>query len=258
MASSSQGYIKNNLLERLSARETFKSLVEEWWEENGWGKAPLPNLSNVGLIARPIATFRYEDALFVTLCERHGLTPVWSEYTGDKLSTVSNVKRSLLHVNLCSGRGKKNGLQLNRVERLANVNHWIGKPLNTIRTIHGSSLVDFHHQHQDRVFSFENAALRFDWTLWLKQIGSAKDYYEAYLSAFIAHAILFEDYHAGESGAVLDNFSAGVFEPAWQAVSKRFGVPPLITPLPWHEDYRYYPADEHWREHGVLRQEHLQ
>ena len=256
MVSSSQSYIKNNFLDLLLERAEFKPLVEEWWEENGWGKPPLPNLSNIGLIARPIATFRYEDALFVTLCERHGLTPVWSEYTGDKLSTVSNVKRSLLHVSFCSGRGRNNGLKIGRVQKLADVNRYIGQPLNTINTDAGT-LVDFHHQHQDRVFSNENAALRFDWTLWLKQIGSAKDYYEAYLSEFIAHAILFEDYHAGESGAILNNFSAVVFEPAWQAVSKRFGVPPLITPLPWHEDYRYYPADEHWREHGVLRQEHL-
>ena len=248
-------YAKHNLHEQLSVRQAIKSLVEEWWDDNGLSKPPLPDISNIGLIARAIATFRYEDAIFVVNCEKFGLKPVWCEFTGDQMSSASRFKCSLLHVTRCTGIGRNNGLKVQQAIQLANINCCINKPLNMINTSQGS-LVDFHHQHQDKVFF---NAVRSDYTAWLKQMGGASAYYEAYLSMFIAHAVLFEDYHGGEeSGKSLDNFFVRVFKPAWQAVTKRFGVVPLMFLLPWHENYRFYPADQNWREHGVLQKKHLQ
>jgi hypothetical protein len=74
--------------------------------------------------------------------------------------------------------------------------------------------------------------------------GRANDYYEAYLSLFISHAILFEDYHGGESGAELGGFTARVFEPAFAALEERFGYTPIIVRLPWWKELGLFPDPE--------------
>jgi len=250
---SREGYVKHGLRETLLERQHLKALVEEWWQDRYWGSPPLPEIDGIGVMARQIATFRYEDVAFAELCQKHGLTPVWLEYTGDKMSSESSFKRSLLRVHFCSGRGKNGGLQLQKPKNLADLNLYVGKPINTIATQDGL-LVDFHHQHQDKVCL---GAIRSDATKWVKKMGGARDYYEAFLAIFIAHAVLFEDYHGGESGKVLDHFTSIIFEPAWQAVTKRFGVSPLIYPLPWIPEFKYYPIDHNWRQHNVVTEDHL-
>jgi hypothetical protein len=237
----------------LERRRDLRSAVEEWWCRKGWGLPPLPDLPNIAVMARQVGTFRYEDAAFVMRAEIAGLTPVWLEYTGDLMSTQSNYKRSLLELLYCEGRGRNGGLKIRRKEKFSCAQRWMGRPLNEIRE-GDRLLLDLHHDHQDRVYP---NAIRRDITGWLKQIGSAKDYYEAVCAMYIAHGVLFEDYHGGESGNVLDDFTARIFEPAWQATVGRFGVVPLIVKLPWGEGFRCYPMNEHWREHRIVLPEHL-
>jgi len=246
--SSQNSYTRANLRSILAERSNLKSEVEKWWKASGFGAPPLPDIPNMAILARQVATFRYEDAAFVKHAEGEGLTPVWFEYTGDKLSQESSFKRSLIEVHVSKGRGKRGGLKTKSIETVANLSEWNGKPLNTVMTSSGN-LVDFHHAIQDRI---RPGSLRIDGTDWVKKMGGAKRYYEAYLSVFIAHAILFEDFHGGESGKTLHSFTATVFEPAWRTVTARFGATPLITPLAWSPEYRFYPADASWLEDGVV------
>lgn len=238
--------------ETLQVREKIKPLVEEWWQENGWGMTSLPQIPNAAVLARQLATFRYEDAVFASMSEEVGLVPVWFSYTGDKFSTESKLKRSYLHPVYCDGCGRNKGLKL-RTERLvADMNRYSGRTLDQISTLHGVSLVEYHHEHLQQMYP---DALTCDNTQWLKKIGTganaAKKYYCAYLSLFLAHAVLFEDYHGGESGTALDNFTSEVFEPAYAEVAKLFGVSPLIVKLPWWNELQYYPANSNWKDHGV-------
>lgn len=240
--------------ETLANRKDLRSSVEEWWLFKGWGLPPLPPVTNMAVMARQIGTFRYEDAAFVMRAENAGLVPVWLEYSGDKMNSRSNYKRSLLEIFHCDGRGRSGGLRIRSKEKFASIQEWSGKPLNVIKGHDNRTLLDYHHEHQDRVYP---EAIRRDVTQWLQQMGAARDYYEATVSIYVAHAVLFEDYHGGESGEVLGSFTTEIFEPAWHATFERFGAVPIVVKLPWGEGFRCYPMDDNWRNHGIVLPEHL-
>lgn len=227
----------------LEQRQALRPVVEAWWLTNGWGLPPyfVTNPSLVGAICRQMATARYEDVVFACLAREAGLTPIWLEYLADNFSDKNSYKRSLLQRHICRGRGRNGGLRLGR-ERLANTAVCNGQTLGDIKVAEGLYLTEYHHRLQDVIIP---GAVRFDISPWLKAIGNgrANDYYAASLSLWVAHGVLFEDYHGGESGQELDGFTTQVFEPAWRKVVETFGVRPLIVPLPWQTEFAYYPAD---------------
>ena len=238
-----------DVAEELKRREKLRCVIDKYFSQLGFGYPPLPtSIQNMAIMARHIATFRYEDAAFTILARRAGLHPVWLEYTGDKMVSCSRVKMSLLTPFFCNGRGRNMGLRL-RKERLAHIDMWNGEKIWKIQTKQGMSLLSYHHAHLERMMP---GATRADITEWLEQIGNAKNYYSIYLTIFIAHGVLFEDYHGGESGNRLDRFTIDVFEPAWQSVVQRFGIKPLIVRLPWYDGFQYYPESRNWAEHGVI------
>ncbi len=231
-----------------AARAKLRLVVQEWWLENGWGMPPLPaEVEAPAILARQLATFRYEDAAFVLLAERAGLTPVWLSYNGDKFYTGSNLKRSYLHPVYSTGAGRNGGLRTFK-RKLADPKACTGMRFTEISTICGLGLPEYHNAHQDRVYP---GAIRADNTAWVKNIGTAKQYYRAYLSLFLAHSVLFEDYHGGESGSELDGFTEQVFQPAYEELYSLFGLNPLIVKMSWRDEMKYYPADANWRNHGV-------
>jgi len=68
---------------------------------------------------------------------------------------------------------------------------------------------------------------------------------------------LIEDYHGGESGEVLDGFTARVFEPTVTRLKEMFGVGPLVVALPWWPELALYPTGEwlrSWRKVDVVLQ----
>jgi len=220
--------------------------IEEWWRSKSW---PIPNIpaGEFGMLGRQIATARYEDLLFSEIVKAVGLNPLWLEYTMDKFFLHSSYKRSLIHMIHCSGKGKNDGWKI-RKEKLACVHHSHGKLLTDIQTKHGS-LVEYHHAFQKK---FIPDAVRIDISDTFRQG------YAVYLSLFIAHGILFEDFHGGESGVALDGFTANVFQPAWKILVDELGIKPLITPLPWWDGMQFYPANHNWLEHGVFDRQSIE
>lgn len=244
--------------EEVARRQPLRYQIEAWWLENGWGNPPIVQAMEgrlCGVLTRHIATFRYEDGLFSLMAKEAGLHPVWLEYVDDKFVDVSPYKRSLLRPTLCFGRGRRGGFKLRKENLVANEGFWRGKPLQNIVTDQGEQLVSWHHVLQDEMLRgfLTESPKRTDCSEWLAKVSpTAYGYYEAYLSCFIAHAVLFEDFHGGESGQELDSFTRGIFEPAWKRVHEQFGVSPLIVRLPWWESLGYYPGDGEWRSHGVI------
>lgn len=244
--------------EEVARRQPLRYQIEAWWLENGWGNPPIVQAMDghlCGVLARQVATFRYEDGLFSLMAKEAGLHPFWFEYTADDYADKSNYKRSLLRPTLCFGRGRRGGLRLRKEILVDNEGLWRGRSLSTINTDHGGKLVEWHHKLQDQMLDgfLAQSPKRTDCSGWLAKVSpAARGYYEAYLSMFVAHAVLFEDYHGGESGTSLDDFTGGIFEPAWKRVAERFGVSPLIVRLPWWESLGYYPGDGEWRSHGVI------
>lgn len=245
--------------EEIARRQPLRNQVETWWQENDWGLPPIIQAMDghlCGVLARHVATFRYEDGLFALMAKEAGLHPCWFEYTADEYADKSSYKRSLLRPTLCFGRGRRGGYKLRKDPLVENEGLWRGKPLQTIVTDHdGGKLVEWHHKLQDQMLEgfLAQPPKRMDCSEWLAKVSpTARGYYEVYVSLFISHAVLFEDFHGGESGQELDSFTRGIFEPAWKRVQERFGVSPLIVRLPWWESLGYYPGGREWRSHGVI------
>ncbi len=238
-------------IDLLASRYSLRTAVKEWWLEKEWGIPPIPASNNLAVLARHVGTFRYEDALFFEMARLMGLHPTWMEYRNDRMFVGSNSKRSLCHPKMSEGRRNKNGELIIVTKKLANPNQWEGRPLNTIVLDNGQPMIEWHNEHQDRMLSGKKYS-RFDITPWYREIGPVREYYVGLLSLFVAHGVLFEDYHGGESGGGLDSFTQEVFTPAWELVRNKFGVEPLIVKLPWWPELGYYPSTINWREHGVI------
>lgn len=240
--------------ELLLSRKAYRTTVEAWWGESG---VPFPqSLSGepAGVLARHLASFRYEDAVFVLLAERAGLKPVWLTYKEDILATSSPYKVSLLRPRMVLRLGRT-GTPVVEVAKLACPHKNDGKRLSGVICNHGSNQpLPEHHEsllraHYPRASAEDLSSANALWG------GKADAYYTAYLSLFVAHGVLFEDYHGGESGAELGGFTERVFEPSFSAVEEKFGVRPVIVKLPWWRELSLYPdpgfsARVPWRLHS--------
>jgi len=190
------------------------------------------------------------------MCEQGGLTPLWAPYEGDWYVDKSPLKCSYVQPRIVRGFGKTDKPILHK-ERLVHPTTCQGKRLNEISVNPRLSLVNWHRFWLERVYP---DAIVTDFShIYMRAGGRPPDYYPFLLSLFLAHAVLFEDYHGGESGTRLDRFTSGIFEPAFTGVEARFGIPPLIVPLPWWKELGYYPSLEFcqklpWKMHPILRE----
>ncbi|PIR77029.1 MAG: hypothetical protein COU30_04700, partial [Candidatus Magasanikbacteria bacterium CG10_big_fil_rev_8_21_14_0_10_38_6] len=89
----------------------LKQEVEQWWQSLGCGIPELPQDDGhlYALLARQVATARYEDIVFKFVAEAGGLAPLWGSYTGDKFSVHSAYKKSLVDPFIIDGRGRSGG-----------------------------------------------------------------------------------------------------------------------------------------------------
>lgn len=117
------------------------------------------------------------------------------------------------------------------------------QPIETIKTKWGESLADFHH----RLLTIAGLSIELsDASSWYKSNGKkAAGYYDKFLSLFLCHGILFENFITNEEE---DRFSKSVVFPAFKQVVDHFGIKPLIVPLVPHETastiyWRCYPAE---------------
>lgn len=229
-----------------------KEMMEDWWKSKNW---PIPNFpnGNFGILARSVATTRYEDLVFAEMARAVSLQPLWLEYIEDKFVSISNFKRSLIEPFFCSGKGRNGGWCVSKV-KLASIPENDGRRISDIQT-GNTSLVEYHRNLQKK---FIPEATRKDMSEVLMAFNNAKHYYPAYLSWFVAHGVLFEDYHGGESGDKLSNFTKNIFQPSWEEVHERIGLKPLIVPMPWWDGMQYFPADHNWLEHGVVLEQSIE
>lgn len=269
---------KDLLLDRRSSRFA----VQEYWTEKGFS-FPDAFLDErpLGFVSRHLATARYEDLVFMRMCKKAGLAPIWSTYIGDKFIDRSPIKYSYLQPRVVTGFGRNESPIVRRL-RLAEPRAWEGRPLDEIEMFDGifqETLVRYHEAKLTEIYNGPRilTALRRsllgvlfdidsllprikDFTQVYRACGKAKDYYPLLLSLAVAHGAMFEDFHGGESSGVeLGSFTQRVFEPAFREVTELFGIPPLIVPLPWWKELGYYPSLElcrarDWRTHPVLRE----
>ncbi len=189
---------------RFESRRALRRDVEAWWNSQSWGRPSLTEAHRaMAILARQIATFRYEDGAFVLLAEAAGLEPSWFELATDLFSRKSPFKRSLVRPRFCSGRFSDGSLreQPFTVEPVTDLDG-PRVALSSIRLSQDRwpdlprvcSLPAFHHR---QLFECHPSAYLGDNTAWLSRHGNARSYYLPFLSLFVAHCVLFEDYSGG-------------------------------------------------------------
>ena len=242
----------------LSERRHLRTKVEKWWQRQGWY---IPDCflehTRIAAFGRAVATRRYEDALFLNYANASELRPIWMEYTNSAFSSHSPFKRSLLQPIFYEKHGKNGGL-VSKKKPLAPIEVNRTKKISDIKIESECSLVEYHHDLHSHFKLGERSII--DFSKFYGQFGGASCYYLAYLSLFIAHAVLFEDYHGGEDSHTLGDLTDKIFYPAYEKLEALFGVPLLLVRMPWHENLRLYiPKDcNDWEHHGVIPEEFFQ
>jgi len=225
-------YTYTDPLELLQSRYLMRSRIEKYWRKQG---NPIPSciteLNNMAYRARHVATARREDFIYARTAGILGLTPGWSEFVQDKYVQMSRPKTSLLRM----------ALSANESISIADPKSWEGRTLSEITTKAGTNLVDFHHRLWNQI---PGTKVRIDCSDWVQSFGNAEDYYFPELSLYVAHGVLFNDFHPASNPLSSNGsawFTEKIVEPAFEKVKEVFGVSPIIFPFSYQPGFEIYP-----------------
>lgn len=180
------------------------------------------------VLFRQLATPNYELRRFVSLVEPIHIKPLFWEYYEDKFTSNNEFKHSLGKLVFYQGKGKKGGVKTEKIN-IVDFNNLDGEKITESKTISGSSLIDFHHDLFKETYRTFNKDVFFDASQWFaKHGGNAKLYYPSFISLFVRHAILFEDFFLNDKEI---SFTRDIFLPAFIDVYKITGEKPLIVAL---------------------------
>jgi len=177
------------------------------------------------VLARPVMTPDIEHKHFLGFAEKIELKPISWEYLQDKFYTINSDKLCLAKMSFFHGRDN-NGNNKISVKKIIDFKKSEGKKISDLETLWGENFVEFHHRILKLIHS--NMEL-YDGTDWYKKRGRASaDYYVYYLSIFLCHGVLFENFITDEYET---KFAKEVVFPAIEQIKKLFNVIPLIVPL---------------------------
>jgi hypothetical protein len=126
------------------------------------------------------------------------------------------------------------GRDMVRFKTVIDFNKSTGKSIGELTASCHVPLVDFHHMLFENVTGLAVEDVCIDGTPWFKANGGvAEHYYTSLLSFFIRDAILFDNFMLNSKEK---RFTTQIVLPAFQEVTKRFGVRPLIVQLLPGED----------------------
>ncbi len=181
------------------------------------------------VLFRQVATPNYEVRRFLHLVEGiGGLEPVLWEYYEDKFTSNNSWKYTLGKIPFFMGQKQNAPQRIERI-RIIDFDRYDGKKLSRVKTIWGQPLVEFHHKLFEHTYISLPDGYFFDSSGWSAKHGdTAAHYYAPFLSLFVKHALLFENFMLDEKEL---SFSKEVFLPAFIEVYRRTGRKPLIVCL---------------------------
>ena len=195
------------------------------------------------VLFRHIATSNYEVRRFMIAADSlEGLQPLILEYTNDQFNDRNEGKYFLGKLCFHKGRNHKAEMIWENA-RIIDFNGSNNRPINSIKTIWGESLVDFHHGLFSRSFP-KHAGNISDISDWLHTFGPRpKEYYKPFLSLFLRDGILFENFHPGGKETT---FTRDIILPALTAIREESGYKPLIVTIEPTE----IEEDRFWHAHA--------
>ncbi len=236
-------YIKSHQavseLQRRKKNKTLDGMIEKWFCENHLpeGFVNLTKHNVVGVLARHVPSYKYEDIKFIEIANKLGIIPYWISYRKDTFTTRNPDKNSLWKLSVPNGKGLRNIKLLKRPDRYERFS------LDQIVLRNGEKLVDFHKRIR-KFFIPDLCENIVECSPWLGKFKNSREYYKYYLALFIKHAILFEEFHPQGSNKDEDKFRMQVVEPAIVKIEEFFGLKPLIVRIPWiGNELNTYPKE---------------
>ncbi len=165
---------------------------------------------------------------FFDLAKEADLKPACVEFTDDKFVAGNSDKYHLCKLFFHNGNGKNGGAKIS-TKSVVDFNKFEGIKFNKMKTLWGEDFVDFHHHISHGALPNTKNQIH-DFSNWFKKgIAKSKRYYYAhYLSLFLCHGILFENFLTNEEEI---EFSIKKVIPSFNMIEKKFGLKPLIVPL---------------------------
>jgi hypothetical protein len=207
---------------------------------------------------RQITVANYENRRFLNLVDASdAIEPLFWEYWDDKY-TPNELKRPWGKLHFYHGKGKNGGDKIEHLN-IIDFNLSNGKKIQEVRTLWGERLLDFHHALLKENLKVLNPSIFYDASKWFSRQGArAKNYYESFLTLFVRHGILFEDFmlEGKESEFIHD-----VFVPAFLSAWQKTGHKPLIVNLAaprieGQQFWYFHPAsDKTFLEERIKKQE---
>jgi hypothetical protein len=204
-------------------------------------------------IFRHIATPNYEVSRFMAVADvLQDHKAVILEYTGDQFNNRNEGKYFLGKLRFQKGHGK-DGSAIYEHATIIDFNASNNKPLSSLTTKWGQSLVDFHHELFAVRFKNSSRYSIYDLSNWLHKYGtSAKQYYKPFLALFLQNGILFENFliEKNELG-----FTEKVILPAFLEIMDEAEIRPLVVALePTDvEGDEFWLSHSHQDQHGVSK-----
>lgn len=197
---------------------------------------------------RNLATPNFETYRFMICADvLNELRPLIFEYSADKFADINEFKRALGKM-LFYKRLNKNLEPIITHKTIIDMSKWNGKRINEIVTLDGQSLVEFHHKLFYERFPEMYGSVH-DVSDWLTASGviTAKEWYKKFLSLFLTHGALFENFMTSDTDLEL---TRDAVLPAIIEIEKECGYRPLIVALePTHIEgdafWHSYPSPQH-------------
>lgn len=175
-------------------------------------------------LARHIATPNFETLRFIEISKKFGVDHFIGQDANDIFTSSNSLKRSVGKMAISISH-RDNGERFSYF-RIIDFNKAQGSTLNSITTLWGEDLVTFHN-NLFSLTSYEPVNITND-SPWIDRNhrGNLLMHYKRFLALFVAHGVMFEYYENGE-----EDFIDNILAPAFDFVTKEFGVKPLIANL---------------------------
>lgn len=180
------------------------------------------------VLVRYVMSPTFEYSYFLNMSKGLRFKPLFLEFSDDKFVAKNPEKYSLCKMSFYTHKasGEK---RVTSNTKVVNFNKDEGKPLSEIVTKNGEKLVDFHHRLLKESGGYIPGTL-VDFSTWFRKSTqlSKEYYYLYYLALFLVNGILCENFLLNKTES---SFTKGKVVPAFDKLTKMFGVRPLIVHL---------------------------
>lgn len=236
--------VRNIIAKRRRDQGLFRAVAEflDGPPPDGW-----PLDCAIATLNRYLATARIEDVVFAHAAKSIGLRPYWPTYLAERFTSHNPEK-----VSCARPRIQRQKFQVTKQWLINDPAIVSNQPLGSL-LVGNTRLPDVHQAARRLVLDADIVDNIFDVSSWNRRqairFGAlpgkplAAYYYQPVMALYLYHGVLFEDFDGGPNeNSGLAEFVSSIVRPAFDAVTKQFGLRPLIVRLPFCPGFLDFPA----------------